>query len=109
MDDFFDGGFDLGGVLEGYFGGGEVGLEEAVVFAGGYVVVQAFVEGTDDFELGGVGGRGGEDEVAVPVYEEGGEGVVFGVFGGDDVVVVGTGGEDLGDVGDVDGGGGGWG
>lgn len=71
MDDFFDGGFDLGRVLEGYFGGGEVGLEDAVVFAGGYVVVQAFVEGVDDFELGGVRGRGGEDEVAVPVYEKG--------------------------------------
>lgn len=71
MDDFFDGGFDLSGVLEGYFSGGEVRAEEAVVFAGGYVVVQAFVEGTDDFELGGVGGRGGEDEVTVPVYEEG--------------------------------------
>lgn len=31
--------------------------------------------------------------------------VIFGVFGGDDVVVVGTGGEDLGDVGEVYGGG----
>lgn len=42
---FFDSGFDLVCILEGYFRGGEVFMEEAVIFAGGYVVVEAFIEG----------------------------------------------------------------